>query len=504
MKNVKRILTLLVVLAMVFTCVIALAACQPEDPTKDPSKDPSKDPGTTPPSTDVPVADGKVTLYWTYKGTLPSYGSIWFTGGMTNGFKQRPSEGVLEGQKIEGTDVYYVQTALDQSVNQWNEYALVIGYNASSGLPDGKLGVEWQDSLKSDYCRTFPYPSNATFEWDGKATSINLGEHTWKEANLPEPEEVESVELKITFAKPLGENAQVRIMGVFNDWDTTDGAIATANNDRTVYSITLTDILCTGYDYKVLVCEDATHIKTADFPATDDAAAHKGFADAEGNEVNVWDALYETSYMSKDVDGTAYPVRAFVEINSNGDDMTVNIDKMFEGSYIDLANTVSETIEGTQVKKGIDLSLAVTQEHKSDDVWDGKTFDRKLDQDASEPTVAVTFTITFTTAVEGKFVYLAGDMEGWKGTLMTASADNKTFSVTIEIKEKDLGTGKGFKVVILDSALGNNLWIYPRTEVGGAGVSHRNGDGDPDPGNASVDYTAAGTVNLFADAVALN
>ena len=77
MKNVKRILTLLVVLAMVFGCLFAIAACKPDE------EDPNKKPPVGGDTTDIPTADGKVTLYLTAEfGETPAeYVSIFYCGG---------------------------------------------------------------------------------------------------------------------------------------------------------------------------------------------------------------------------------------------------------------------------------------------------------------------------------------------------------------------------------------------------------------------------------------
>lgn len=475
MKNLKRILTLLVVLAMVFTCAFALVACDPETPDQGGSGGGQGGGGSG--SSDIPTVDGKVTLYWTYKGTLPSYGSIWYTGGMINGFKQRPSEGVLEGQKIEGTDTYYVQLALDQSVNQWNEYALVWGYNASSGLPDSKQGVEWNDALKSDQCRAYAYPSNASFEWDGTAKTINLGEHTWEGVTLAQPEEAEEVELKVTFKEALGANAEVRICGGFNNWGN-DGreadTIATANEDRTVYSITLENILCTSYEYKILVCEDTTQINTE-------------LKDADGNALGVWDALYKTSYKKQEESGNDYPVKAYIEINQGGGNMSVSIDKMFDGSYIDLAGTFSETIEGTQEKTGLDLSEVVVSKHLVDGEWDNATFDRKLDL---VKTTEITVSIKFASALaEGIHVWVVGGFgaSGWSNFEFT-SQDRITWTATVTVDKANLGKAISFLITLTPDA----EFDY-ENKIGANGAY---GGGD-----ASVTLPAApsGTIQLFGE-----
>ena len=167
MKNVKRILTLLVVLAMVFGCLFAIAACKPDE------EDPNKKPPVGGDTTDIPTADGKVTLYLTAEfGETPAeYVSIFYCGG-ANGWidgASKPGDvmGVSAMTRLGTTNTYYIQVALDTTASQYNEYKVGFGYNDKSPLPKDKWGMQ-NYGYCSDECPTDM--TNVTFEWDGSGT----------------------------------------------------------------------------------------------------------------------------------------------------------------------------------------------------------------------------------------------------------------------------------------------------------------------------------------------
>lgn len=387
-------------------------------------------------SANVPVEAGKVTLYFKSSVEIPAYGTIYLTGGYTG---WATSATILEMKNVSGSDIWYVMIdkaalAATMSNDQWNEYALTLGYNAASNLPvdENKVGINW--SLKSDECAAYPYPSNASFEWDGSADTIDLGTHTWSTA-LDEPMELKETTLRVTFTEVLGENASVLFMGGFNGW-AADAAVATQSEDGYSWTLKFTNILCTSYEYKILVCKDTSLIDPA-----------------SGSDV--WSqTLVETSEP------------AYIEINSQGGNIMLSLVEGDEYAYVDLAGTSpEEDFMGTHYDRvGIDLNTA-----------DGS----KIDIFASTAATAV-FTITFTSAIpEGVNVYLAGGMEGWTGTLMSTE-DGLTYTLELQVAPGEYE----FKVVVIE---GGFSW------EGGVEIC----DGGS---NAKVTVSASGTVALFASA----
>ncbi len=413
MKNVKRILTLLVVLAMVFTCVIALAACQPEE--EDPNKKPPV--GGDGGDSDIPTVDGKVTLYLTAEfGETPAeYVSIFFAGGANGWYDGTKGDAmnVSALTRLGETDTYYIQIALDNTADKWNEYKVGLGYNDKSPLPSDKWGMQGYGYTSDEA------PSgldNNTFKWDGSAKTVDLGTHHFNKA-VPAPERA-NFTLAVRFSEPLGENAEVYFMGAFTNpgWNATAGK-ATLNEDRTVATLALTQVVIASYEYKVVVCEDATQIDPE----------HKN--DADGN-LDVWNALYKTDYKSED----GKPVRAFVEVNVGGENLSVLFTRLNRNATVYLAGTTAADADDPVA---IDLSTAVVSEHQNSGVGDG-TYDRKIDINATAAKNTVQFQIKFASAVaENLHVYLVGDFNTWEAVEMQANEDRTVFTVSIEMLAKD-------------------------------------------------------------------
>lgn len=464
MKNVKRILTLLVVLAMVFGCLFAIAACKPDE--EDPNKKPPVDGDTT----DIPTADGKVTLYLTAEfGETPAdYVSIFYAGGANGWYDGTKGDAmnVSVMTRLGETSTYYIQIALDSSADKYNEYKVGLGYNDKSPLPADKWGMQAYGYTSDEA------PSgldNNKFEWDGSAKTVDLGTHHFNKA-VPAPERA-NFKLAVRFSEPLGENAEVYFMGAFTNpgWNAAAGK-ATISEDRTMATLDLTQVVIASYEYKVVVCEDVTQIDPE----------HK--TDADGN-IDVWNALYKTDYKSEG----GKPVKAFIEINAGGDNLSVLFTRLNRNATVYLAGT---TAAAADEPVAIDLGEAVVSEHKNGGVADG-TYDRKID---TIKTVEVTFEVKFASKLEGYKVYLAGGMTSWgDGALELTSEDGITWTVKATIDKGLLGTDVEFKVVVSKTALtpGPDFWADGRVEYG-----------DGTGGNAKITLpaTAEDNISLFKEA----
>ncbi|MCM1533042.1 MAG: hypothetical protein NC099_00130 [Corallococcus sp.] len=400
--------TLAILLALVMCLgIVALVACDPDD------------------NSDVPVAEGKVTLYFSLAEDsveLAEYASVFYAGGQTAWAKGLAAP---EFKKVEGKNLYYAQIEYDATKEQANEYALVLGYNKSSGLPDDKCGLAWIDAYKSDYCATFAYGTNATFEYKDGAKTVNLGEHKFSTA-ISAPIRV-NTELRLTFSQALGENAEVYFMGDFNGW-TASAAQATASADRTVYSLALNDVLCSNYGYKVLVVRDKTAATTTEGEGDD------------ATELGIWDWNMTTPEFPADVEHDDNSViRAYIEIGaSDGGNLTLSVMESDGGSYIDLLETVSEAY-GDVDKTGLDLNQIDLQEGENNGT-PNNVFTWKYQMELPEKTFIVNFKEALSTEMS---IYILGSMNGWNEAYnadaakdkskMTISADRKSASIALEV-----------------------------------------------------------------------
>ena len=489
MKNTKKLVAVLVALVMVVSCVFALVACDKhvceskcetcgKCTNKDCQEDACKDKceGHQAPAPEVPVTAGKVTLYLeaVFAEALPSYATIYYAGGATGWAKQGNAL-----TNLEGTNIWYIQLALDSTVGQYNEYKVGLGYNATAGVGEDKQGMDAYAYVSTEA------PSgldNNKFEWDGTAQKVSLGTHHF-DKQIPPAEKIKDVELRVTFKEALGPNADVIIGGAFNgwDWDTH----ATPDATRKVWSITLDEIIIADYQYLILVCPDTTWISE------------------ETKEEDAWGAMFDEAKIANYVsaffpdgapDGYKGTHAYFKIYNVLNKDVGGNL--IYSAGRLDNENVVDLFMD-KGVAEPLDI-LGFGNEHGpvavEDTKWDEEqqknvpagTYTLLLD--TSKP-IEAAFTVTFTTALPTwQFVYLAGGMEGWHGTLMTASADRKTFTATVTV-----GVGSyEFKVVVAPSKMAEdsekNIWdsVPGVKEVNSA--------------NATVTVSAAGEVELFEEA----
>ena len=290
-------------------------------------------------------------------------------------------------------------------------------------------------------------------------------------------------------------------MGLDNGWTENKAAATPVDAERTIWEYALGEVFANTYTYKILVCEDTTKIKTAQFTAEGETTAHTGYADKDGKETDVWGAILadQTGTITDAVTDDGHVVKAFIEIGAGADNLSVAITDSSAGQYIDVIGSISEDIDNddySQVKTGYDLKAktVVAEETVNKVDENGNYLDEddnivarkvlkegttdqyeyvyetgKTEKDVAKvgtgvhsrkadgrvPVQAV-LTIKFDKAVpETETVWLigAGDLfGGWSSenaVQMTASQDRKTFTATFTIDASAVGNlSEEFKVSI--------------------------------------------------------
>ncbi|MDE6441983.1 MAG: hypothetical protein K2L12_04425, partial [Clostridia bacterium] len=454
----KKLKVLAIMLAMVLCFgVFAFVGCDNGD-KPGPGPDNSG-------SSEVPVVDGKVTFYFTVADgsvDIPEYGAVYYAGGLT-GWATADAPAFT---KLEGKNVYYIQLEVDNTKDQWKEYAVVLGYNATSGLPADKQGVNWDLNTKSDECAAVAYPDNLKFEMADGAKTVNLGTHTFTN-ELPEPTRI-STELRVTFDEALPAGYDVYFMGGFTNWDAAN-AKATPNADRTIYSLAVKDILCTNYEYKIVILATGEGVVTKD---------------AEGNDLGVWDQYFADPTKVGENYTAGDKVMARVEVSNGGKNLTQQIIKRDNNSSVDLANTNSTA--GSL--KGIKLTDA--RPVKGDEIKDGDNVVGNVYTYIISFAVTKTLKVEFTAALpEGVIVFCPGSLIDWSGngTKMTISSDRKSATLDAELLPGDYQ----FKLVFFvnEDAYDGNVW---------AGTEYNNNGGN---WAVTVEGFEAGEAPLFEEAI---
>ncbi len=448
----KKTLALLLALVLCFSAV-ALIACNKCDHnfvdgvcTKCGDKDPNYKPNGGDDNVDVPTVEGKVTLYFTLADesvTIPEYASFYFTGGQTafaTGLE------AIEFTRLNESKVYYVQIEYDATKTQADEYAIVLGYNAASGLPADKQGLKWVDDYKSDECAAVAYPGNAKFTVAAGANKASLGKHTFS-TEVAKPERINTT-LAITFLPALPETAEVYFIGSFNEWETKDltKSKATADANRETYSLAVSDVLCSTHYYKVLVFLNGT------------ANVVKPL-DGKGEEMDIWNwqrpdaAAPETTADGDDATTTPAEKKylAYIEISAGDDNLPVDIAKRHKNSVINLAGTLSEDeCKGEIVinpRKGLDIldTANLTEVEGKKTVVNETTGEEETVPNGIMATKYIlkskkTLVASFETALpDTAMVYVIGSFlaTDWTTTVgqarMTIAEDRKSASVTYEM-----------------------------------------------------------------------
>lgn len=431
MKSVKRILTLLVVLAMVFVGAVALVACKPDDKNGD-------NPG------DIPTEDGKVTLYWTVENTTELTNiTSYYLCGTPNGWTE--GDATYELKQVAGTKTFY--TFMDPTLATGAEYKVLIGYNSNSPVDASNQGPFWSNE---GYGKTWAAggANSKVPDFAADAKTVDCGTIEF-DGCLGEPIPVKNFDVRVSFPKgQLGENAVVFIMGHFSSWanKVSDTKIKAVRET----SVTTLDTWKIHVD-QMYAKEEAEYLVVV-FPeglsgitpvVDDDKSPNNGqpLPSADIANATVWNY-----FNAKNSGG--------IKICDNDDNAKTAITAVYENDYVDIANTVSE---GTH-PKAVDLDWKVENTKENEDKTVENLGNYNLDMYSREKT-SVTFQVKFSAPVAANLhVYLAGMMEGWTGTEMTASADRKTFTVTVEITNKDLDTnllatdGIQYKVVVSANA----------------------------------------------------
>lgn len=140
---------------------LGLVGCTGTGASSSSSATPSVTPSTSVPTADIPVAEGKTSLWFTLGDDsaikeLKSWNSFFMVGSF-NGWDTAKA---AEFKNISGTKNYYTQidtTSIskeDGSFDVTKEgFQLTIGWNASSGAPAAKQGADY--TFKSDYCALY-------------------------------------------------------------------------------------------------------------------------------------------------------------------------------------------------------------------------------------------------------------------------------------------------------------------------------------------------------------
>ena len=484
MKNAKRILSVLIVLAVVVSCVFVLAACKKHECTskcetcgkctnKDCTEEACKEkcPGhestpQAPEAGDIPTEDGKVTLYWTIKhteGIDTSYSAYYFVGGVT-GWKTGADSLAYELKQLGTSTTYYVLVPFENfgtslGTSGTDEYKLVIGYNQASGQDSSKLGVNWGNEAynvtKGDGENGNVTGALANAE-SGKALFVGEWEFSGK---LGAPVPVEDIDLRLNFAannELFTDKTVVYIVGgFFDNWGTTVSTADKKAVSEATRNTSITAIVSYSVHVDSIIAAESIDWSAVVFPT---GLGDKKPVDAEGKEIaepSVWD-YYGI-------------VTNAIQIKLNGGNCVVGISEGDGGSYVDLTGS---SFKGAE--EGIDITKA-----------EGKVLE------LGTP-VEVTFTVTFSAALPaGVKVFLCGSGIGdiaWDGTNpMDASTDRKTFTLKMSAF---IGQELEFKVVVgTENAAGPTGW------PSGAEFGLDGGK------NAKVKVEKAGALNLFEDAL---
>ena len=428
----KKLLAIILSVVMVVSVVAVIAACDGN--------------GNYPEG--LPVEKGKITFYVDLGDyEMPSYASPFLLGPylLPEG-ETAWAPFAAEMTRLEGTNIWYYvleKDVLDESVEKWNNYMIDLGYNEASGLPADKRG-EAGSYLKSDKTAAPGGMDNPSFEYKAGDRVVNLGEDSFS-VTISAPATNAKTTLSVTFAEALGEHAEVLFMGGFNGWSA-DSAKTTASADRKTWSLVLTDVLCTDYEYKILICEDTTKINQ-------DTVAN-----------GVWDAQLNA------VEGKL--PKAYIEVNAQGGNMSVSITKRYNNSTISLG-----TLDLADVKEVEDETSHVVS--------------RTID---TVKTVEVTFELKFAAKLEGYHVWLIGSLNGWDTAkpLELTSTDGITWTAKYDLDKALLGQEVQFKVVLTATT----EWSWD-IQYGAGGVA------GADNAVGTLPAEVSGNIQLFGPSITL-
>lgn len=243
--------------------LVGLAACDGGKTSTSTSTPTSDKPASTQ-TVDVPTAEGKLTYYFTLglgDGKVnpadSSYVSVYMTGPMIN---WATGLDALVFTKMENSNVYYTQIDTPADANtlinpdsQHMDYQIVLGYNESSNMAAGKLGLQWVNEYKAD--QETSGVANPYYEWNGTSNKVDLGTQTFSTAVAAPDTPCEFVVFKVELAEALPEGYYIAIAGSMNGWDTALPAKEYAmepNADRTVWTKRFDGLYAGNYEFQIL------------------------------------------------------------------------------------------------------------------------------------------------------------------------------------------------------------------------------------------------------------
>ncbi len=203
---------------------------------------------------------------------LESFNSIFLTGDMLspegkdewatglNAIEMKA--GILDGYLVGYSDKYVPGEHGTQKYN----YQLVVGYNSTANIADEKKGLVWNDSYKSEECKSFGGESglgNPDFKatFDAEKRIADLGTHTFTSQPSAPSAPLKNFKVSVTFAESVPTYAVPHFLGAYNGWSTTYTAELEAatrmtvveNTDRKTWELNLGDTYAADYEYTISV-----------------------------------------------------------------------------------------------------------------------------------------------------------------------------------------------------------------------------------------------------------
>lgn len=309
---------------------------------------------------------------------LESFNSIFLTGDMLSpeGKDEWPTglaaiemkAGILDGYLVGYSDKYVAGEHGTQAYN----YQLVVGYNSTANIADSKKGLVWNDSYKSEECKSFGGESglgNPTFEatYDAEKRIADLGTHTFTSQPSAPSAPLKNFKVQISFTESVPEYAVPHFLGSYNGWNT-----------------------------KYEEVEESSRMTVV-----------------EGTERKTWELSLGDTYADNYVFGVSIDYTLEAKPGQTGFSWN-KPDQLLEG---DGKYTVAPIM-------GNDYTMNLT---------DGDPFVFDFATKLPDPTKTANLKIVATTTGEAvkaeAKLYVCGGFTGWKPQEMTASEDRKTFTL---------------------------------------------------------------------------
>jgi hypothetical protein len=164
----------------------------------------TSDGGTTSaPSADVPVVEGKYTLYFHFKASdmvasIPDINSPFITGAAwnwgTTPYDAETKKGAMPFVALANTDIWYLQVdkALFEDVDGKFDatkrgYQITLGWNTASNAPADQQGIDW--TYKADYNALYPGASHPLMDAPDAKGIVDIYGATAVIANPDVPDE---------------------------------------------------------------------------------------------------------------------------------------------------------------------------------------------------------------------------------------------------------------------------------------------------------------------------